>query len=129
METLNQTLAKVIRRHPEVKLAYLFGSRATECAGPLSDLDLAVYLEVSDSLTRHDLRMTLHDEVSRALGTDRVDVTVLDPAGPPEFNYQVIRDGVILHEEEPYRVILEPRILNAYFDFRDSLRRHRLTAA
>lgn len=30
-------------------------------------------------------------------------------------------------EREPFRVLVEPRILTEYFDFRESLRRHGLT--
>lgn len=38
----------VVRRHPEVQRAVLFGSRAKGCARPNSDIDLALYGELSD---------------------------------------------------------------------------------
>lgn len=129
MDAMRETLGRVIRKHPEIRLAYLFGSAARGEAGPTSDVDVAVYVDRGHPMDLLDLQLALQDEIGRALGTNRTEVVILDPAGPPEFTYQVIRDGIVLHEEEPYRVLLEPRILNAYFDFRDSLRRHGLTAA
>lgn len=36
-------LAGVLRHHPEVRPAVLFGSRAKGCARPNSDIDLALY--------------------------------------------------------------------------------------
>jgi len=46
----------------------------------------------------------------------------------PEMKYAIITEGILLYEKEPYRVIVEPRILNEYFDFRIMLKRHGLTS-
>jgi predicted nucleotidyltransferase len=37
----------ILRRHPEVQRAVLFGSRAKGCARPNSDIDLALYGDMS----------------------------------------------------------------------------------
>jgi predicted nucleotidyltransferase len=42
---------------PEVRFAYLFGSHARDDAGPLSDLDIAVFL--SPEVSAFDFRLQL----------------------------------------------------------------------
>jgi len=45
------------------------------------------------------------------------------------MKYSIIKSGSIIYEVEPYRMLIEPRILNEYFDFRFLLRKHGLTKA
>ena|SRR3989344_6831724 len=113
----------------EIKLVYFFGSKANGNDGPLSDYDFAVYLDGTDKNRMFDVKFKLYDELSRALGTDKVDVVVLNLSESPEFKYNVIQHGKLLFEREPYRILVEPRILNDYFDFMCILRRHGLTRA
>lgn len=61
-----------------IAFAYLFGSSARGEEGPLSDVDVAVYLtQEKDRLT---IRTKLMEKIAKALGTDRVDVVVLNDA-------------------------------------------------
>lgn len=124
-----QRAKNVIKHYPAIKLAYLFGSRATGKTGPRSDHDFAVYLDEKDPRTLADIQFALQSDLCRALGSDRVDVVVLNTAQSPELKYAVVRDGQLLHEEEPFKIIVEPRILNEYFEFRDLLTRFGLTRA
>jgi predicted nucleotidyltransferase len=121
--------ARVLGAHPEVKLAYLFGSRAAGEDGPLSDYDFAVYLDGIPKARMGTLRLTLIEELSRAFATDKVDVVLLNTAASPELKYAIVRDGELIFEREPYRVRVEPRILNEYFDFYALLKRHKLSRA
>jgi len=61
--------------------------------------------------------------------TDKVDVVILNLTDSPELKYNIITQGRLIYEKEPYRIIVEPRILNDYFDFRSLLLRHHLTKA
>ena len=122
-----RNLEPVFGAFPEVKLAYLFGSRAQGQAGPLSDYDFAVYLDERDALKRFDLRLKLMDVLTRKLKTDKVDVCVLNDIKSPELKYNIIKDGTLILEREPFKVLVEPRILNEYFDFHYSLVKHNLT--
>ena len=119
-----EKIKRVIATHPEIKLAYLFGSRATGDIGPMSDYDFAFYMDGIDSKQRFDLRLKLDHELSHILQVDMVDIVVLNDAEKPELKHAVITDGIVLHEEEPYRLMVEPRILNQYFDFNETLRRY-----
>lgn len=128
MESI-KNLIPIFEKYPDVKLVYLFGSRATGNIGPLSDYDFAVYLDEKDKKKRFDLRLSLMGEVSIKLKTDDVDLVVLNDVDAPELKYNIIKDGILLLEKEPFRVVVEPRILNEYFDFHDLLLRYKLTRA
>lgn len=122
-----KNLIPIFKQYPEVKLAYLFGSRVTGKIGPLSDYDFAVYLDERDAAKRFDIRLKLMSDISMAIKTDDVDLVVLNDLDEPELKYNIISEGILLLEKEPFKVLIEPRILNEYFDFHDLLLRHNLT--
>jgi len=129
VKELKKHITAVVRAYPEVKLVYLFGSAAREDTGPLSDVDVAVYLEGLGKREAGELRLKLASDLMKRLQTDKVDVTVLNVLDAPELKYQVITQGLLIYEEEPYRVLVEPRVLNEYFDFKLLLSRYGLTKA
>lgn len=115
---LTKKIKEVFNKYSKIKLAYLFGSRARGDEGPRSDYDFAVYLEEKDSNKRFDLKLTLMVDISRIVKNDNVDIVVLNDDISPLLKYLIIKEGVLLKEVEPYKVIVEPRILNEHFDFK-----------
>ena len=129
MEIQKDKIRHILEQYPQVKLGYLFDSQATGKTGPLSDYDFAVYLEEKDAQKRFALRLQLMHALSKELKTDNVDVLILNDIKSPEVKYSIIKEGILLHEQEPYKVLLLPRILNEYFDFMHGLRKYGLTKA
>lgn len=117
MEQDINNLVRIFGSFPEVKLAYFFGSKANGTDGPLSDYDFAVYLSEKDKRKRFELKLNLMGKLSLALRTDAVDVVILNDTESPELKYSIVHDGNLIYEAEPYRVLIEPKILNEYFDF------------
>lgn len=116
-----ETRARVaLERHPEVVVAYLFGSAARGRAGPLSDLDVAVLLgEGADAASA---QLDLIGDLAAATGTDRVDVVVLNEA-PSELAFRVLRDGrLLLCRDDAARVRHRVRTILEYLDL-EPLRR------
>lgn len=129
-----EKLNKIFEKIPAIKLVYFFGSMASGQAGPLSDYDFAVYFDLkkSDEKDREqmfDIKFKLMDELSRVLKTDKVDVAILNLAEEPEFRYNVIKNGKLIYDQEPFRVLIEPKILNEYFDFHYFMQKYDLTKA
>lgn len=102
---------------PGVVAASLIGSQATGRAGPLSDIDLAVWLAPElDSQERYERLLALASAAAEALDTDEVDVIVLNDASPL-MRHRAMRDGVRLVERDrAARVRLEARGLLDYLD-------------
>ena len=126
-EEITNIIVPIIKSHLEIKLAYLFGSQVKGETGALSDFDFAFYIDEKDSKNLHDLKFILMDEISRALKTDRIDILILNLTDSPELKYNIIKEGRLLYSEEPFKVLIEPRILNEYFDFHSTMKRYQLT--
>lgn len=120
-------IISIFKKYQKIKLAYFFGSRAAGKGGPLSDYDFAVYLDENDKSKMYDIKFKLLDELSRFLKTDKIDVVILNLTESPDLKYNIIKEGNLMLEREPFKVIVEPRILNDYFDFNSLLSRHNLT--
>jgi predicted nucleotidyltransferase len=116
-----------------VVAASLIGSQARGQVAPLSDIDLGVWHEPGlDSAARLRLRLDLAAAAASTLGTEEVDVVLLNGA-TPLFRHRAVRDGRRLVERDPKeRVRFEVRALLDYLDtkpLRDELargQRHRL---
>jgi uncharacterized protein len=102
---------------PGVVAASLIGSHATGRAGPLSDVDVAVWLVPSLTADeRYKRALELMGAVSEVLGTDEVDLVLLNDASPL-MGHRAMRDGIRLVERDrAARVRLEARALLDYLD-------------
>lgn len=122
-----KALIRIFKSFPQIKLVYLFGSKASNKQGPLSDYDFAFYLDEKNEKKIFNLRFKLMDKISQKLKTDKVDVVILNIAESPELKYNIIKQGKLIFEREPFKVLIEPRILSEYFDFHNLLLKYNLT--
>ncbi|MBM4136507.1 MAG: nucleotidyltransferase domain-containing protein [Nitrospira sp.] len=123
------SLKTVFHRYPEIKLVYFFGSRAKRSYGPLSDYDFAVYFGDIKDNRMFSIKLDLIAQISRILKTDRVDIVILNRTKSPELKYIILKEGILVFEREPFKVMVEPKILNEYFDFHKILSKYELTKA
>ena len=119
-----------------IEMVYLFGSRAesnahSECVpdaakiGPLSDYDLGVLFHRTLAADTAHLRVQFAAAMTALLGTDLVDVVILNGA-PVELAYAVIAQGQILYERSvATRVEYEGYVLGLYGDYLPVLREQR----
>lgn len=119
-----QPFQAYLRQQPDAIVAYLFGSVARHQATPLSDLDIAVLLDPQPDpevcLTR---QLTLLNDLDQ-LTEPEVQLTLLNNA-PPLLLYEVVRDGILLHERRRgERIAFQVRALREYFDFQPALALH-----
>ena len=62
-EILNK-IKHICDAHPEIKLAYFFGSQVSGNTGSLSDFDFAFYADEKDRIKLFDLKLDLMSEIS-----------------------------------------------------------------
>jgi hypothetical protein len=100
-----------------VVAAMLIGSQARGTPGPLSDIDIAVWHDPQlDSQSRFDLQLDIAGDATRILGTDEIDVMLLNNA-PPLMRQRAIREGRRLVERDrEERVRLETRAILEFLD-------------
>ncbi len=112
-----EELKKFMKKQKQIRLAYLFGSYAKGKEGPLSDVDIAVFLdEIISKSKRFEQRLNLINEISSILKSDNVDVIIMNDA-PLNLNYEIIKNGKLLVvKDEEKRTELESEVISKYLD-------------
>ena len=123
-ETLNKIKTLCVK-YSAVKLLYLFGSQANGTAGTLSDYDFATYIKDDESKDLF-LLPELSVGIGKILASDKIDICDLAKIDAPELAFEII-NGSLIYEVEPYKILVEPVIMNVYFDFKIGLRKNFLT--
>lgn len=104
---------------PEVKLAYLFGSRLRGTARPDSDLDVAIDVgHALSSRERGQIKLRLIAMLTDRLGAlgERADIADLREASSA-VAFRVVREGHVVKEtSRAERVRLEAKLMRAYDD-------------
>ena len=121
-----QQLKEALSRTPLVLFAYLFGSRATNKAGNVSDWDIAVYIE-ENKLEANPVwqKIKIEDDISLVLNTDRVQAIILNNLEAPLLSFNIINEGVVLKDSyRELREIFEWQTLRRFHDWRYNLDRH-----
>ncbi|MGQ9628980.1 MAG: type VII toxin-antitoxin system MntA family adenylyltransferase antitoxin [bacterium] len=113
-------LARYVEGSDDIVAAYLFGSYAQGKEDALSDVDIA--LLVRDEVLKRDWRwgVEVHfmGEVEDILGTDEVDVVILNKV-PLSFRFEIISTGNLLaSSDEEARTDFEVRTMQEYWDYR-----------
>jgi len=121
MIELDQKLARYAREQ-EIVALYLFGSAAAGTQTPLSDIDIAVLLPENIPAHQHfDRRLQMTLDLMKLLGTDKIDLVILNQA-PPLLKYQVINRGKVIYcRDERQRSHFEARVILEYLDFKPVL--------
>ncbi len=116
MYDLKSKLSKYFSGQDEVTLAYLFGSVARGDDYRLSDVDIGVLLEEGLSKPEaFDLELRLIDDIVGLLGSDRVDLSIMNQSSLL-LNYNIIKEGSVLKSDEARRVSFEKKIMSRYLD-------------
>jgi predicted nucleotidyltransferase len=107
------TINSLLAQNSQVKFAYLFGSSVRGETGPLSDIDIAVFLD--GRVSPFDFRLRLSASLAQALGSEHFDLVTLNDA-PLLLKYEVVRGGRVIKEEKNKRVAFETKVLSEYLD-------------
>ena len=114
-ESLREKFPEILNDFLEVALVYLFGSQVSRITGPLRDYDLAILDEGPTGDVALQTRFQF--ALSRVLGTDRVDVILLNRA-PVELAFEIISSGVLLYQKDLFpHVEYEATVMSLYGDY------------
>ena len=115
---MERRIVRALEPRDEVLEAYLFGSQATGAAQAHSDIDIAVYIDDQRPVrSGYGYAAELGAHLMRALGTNEIDVVVLNRA-PPVLYHRVLRDGRrVLARDLRATTTREGYALSRYCDF------------
>lgn len=101
----------------ELRLIYLFGSKAKDISTPLSDIDIAILI---DNYENQDLRQIILDlifEFSQLFKSDKIDLLILNEASLA-IQFKVISESKPLFQITPEnRADYEEKVVKLYLDF------------
>ena len=99
----------------DVSFAYLFGGLAAGRRTPLSDVDVAVFL--ADGADPVAARLEILGELMKLLGTERIDLVVLNSA-PLSLRGRIVAARKVLADNRPFeRHKFESLTQREFFDF------------
>jgi len=120
-----QKLTEYFSRKRGVKFAYLFGSCSKNNKGPLSDIDIAIYLD--DKIKkdeRFDFRLEIMAQISKLLKREDIDLIILNDSDI-SLAYEVIYYAKLIYsKDELKRIRYEAKIMSLYFDRKYYYDRH-----
>lgn len=117
-----RSMEEKLRRYARAKgveALYLFGSTASGRRTPLSDVDVAVLLPEHVPQEEYlEQRLGMIAELSELLGTDAVDLVILNLA-PPLLVHRVITRGKLVYARDDLRrTRFEARAIQEYLDLK-----------
>lgn len=117
--SIDDAIAGVVARRPEIAAAWLFGSHARGEAREDSDVDIAILFRDPEATAarHHRLLGSLALDLEHALGAP-IDLAVLVDRTSPIFVHRVLIEGRLVHElDRSRRVAFEARAHVRYLDF------------
>jgi predicted nucleotidyltransferase len=127
-DTVVDRLGEVLAAEDDVRLAYLFGSRARGGARPDSDYDIGVLIDrAAAGGDRGAIVRRLAGRLGRVVSSTLIDLVVLNDA-PPLLRHRVLRDGIVVFQRSPEaRVRFALETIREYQD--THIQRERFTRA
>ena len=115
IEELLPEAYEYLRADEDILFAYLFGSLAGKKAGPLSDVDIAVYCLEGSSFPEKKLEIL--GNLASILETDEIDLVVLNRA-PLALRMKILEIKRVIVDKAPLiRHQYESLTMRQYFDF------------
>ncbi len=120
-EHIKLALLPVFEKYRDkVSFAYLFGSSVSNEVMPSSDIDIAVFLSISDPGLRFDFKLDLYADFCRALKRNDIDVVVLNSATNIILLDNIVRHGMVIFDGNPEnRAVFKLDIIHSALDFKD----------
>jgi len=106
-------LNELLNKDSNIIFAYLFGGLLKKRRNPLSDVDLGIYVKNTKGLDY----LTLFNKISQFLGTDEINLVVLNSA-PISLAGRILQNRKVLIDKNPFlRHRYESCVLREFFDF------------
>ncbi|MCL6087937.1 MAG: nucleotidyltransferase domain-containing protein [Actinobacteria bacterium] len=124
--SIKEELINYFKKHKEILFAYIFGSQATMKANRLSDIDIAIFVDIK-KINKEDYRYgykaEILSEIMSLLKNNNVDLVILNYA-KPLLRHRVIYSGKLIYSiSEKERINFQVDTINKYMDYKMLLKK------
>jgi len=120
-------LNKYFQKHPEVEVAYIFGSVARERTNSLSDIDIAIIIDsqqINEEAYSYGYRAEIQADLIKLLKTNNIDLVILNEANTLLKHRVVYFGRIIYSRNEKKRIEFQTDTINKYNDFKQLIKPH-----
>jgi len=125
---VQKILKEYFKTHPEVEVAYVFGSLSQGKINPLSDIDIALLIDrnkIKEETYPYGYKAEILADLVQLLKTNNVDLVLLDEANPL-LRHRILYFGkVIYSRDERKRIKFQIDTINKYNDYKYLFKWHR----
>jgi predicted nucleotidyltransferase len=111
-------ILSLFKQYP-IKFVYIFGSLVQRKKGPLSDIDISIYLNPElTTYQRHRLRLELISHIKDLIPSPEIDLVILNDLNIL-FADKILRKGICIYNIDPWeKQQFEEYILSRSLDFK-----------
>ncbi len=124
---IKSKLLQYLQNHPEVEMAYIFGSIAQDQANVLSDIDIAIMIDenkVDESKYHYGYKVDILTELIKLFQTNHVDLVIINEA-PALIKHRILFYGKLIYSKNEQKSIqFQVDTLNQYMDYREIQKPH-----
>ena len=121
IDIIEEILKEYFKGRDEILFAYIFGSLATRTSNKLSDIDIAIFIDVkkiNEKDYRYGYQAEILTDLMQRLKTNKVDLVILNSA-PVLLKHRVIYFGKLIYSiDERERVKFQVDTINRYTDYK-----------
>lgn len=125
---IQEILKKYFKMHPEVEVAYVFGSLSRGRVNSLSDIDIALLIDrdrIKEEIYPYGYKADMLADLVQLLKTNDVDLVILDEANPL-LRHRILYFGKIIYSrDERKRIKFQVDTINKYNDYKYLLKSRR----
>ena len=127
LEKNKERLIGYLEKHPEIEVAYIFGSVAQGKITPLSDIDIAILIDneqIDENAYRYGYKAEILSDFIKLFKTNAIDLVILNEANTL-LRHRVLYAGKILHSKnEKKRIEFQTTTISKYNDYKQFMRCH-----
>ena len=127
MDEIKNTLTGYLQKHPEIEVAYIFGSLAQGKTNALSDIDIAIITDsqqINNKNYRYGYKAEILTDLIKLLKTNNIDLVILNEANTL-LKHRVLRHGKLIYSKnERKRINFQIDTINKYNDYTQLIKPH-----
>ncbi len=127
IDEIKNNLNKYFQKHPEVEVAYIFGSVAQGKTNALSDVDIAIIIDsqqINEEAYSYGYRAEIQTDLIKLLKTNNIDLVILNEANTL-LKHRVLYFGRIIYSKnEKKRIEFQTDTINKYNDYKQLIKPH-----